>query len=75
MFDQNKSTIMKKTDRNQNMTDQRLRNDETVNTSSLPLDRKKEKGERYTDSNLNQPANSSKQRYDDKTGTVENGIG
>jgi hypothetical protein len=66
---------MKKTNRNQNMTDQRLRNDETVNTSSLPLDRKKTKGDRYTDSNLNQPVNNSRQRYDDKTGTVENGIG
>jgi hypothetical protein len=65
---------MKKTDRNQNMTDQRLRNDESVNTSSLPLDRKKNQ-ERYSDVNLNQPAKNKRQRYDDTTGTVENGIG
>ena len=57
------------------MTDQRLRGDETVNTSSLPLDRKKGKGERYSDPNLNQPVNKNRQRYDDHTGTVENGIG
>ena len=66
---------MKKTDRNQNMTNQRLRNDETVNTSSLPLDRKLGKGERYSDSNLNPSRNKKGQRYDDNTGTVENGIG
>lgn len=66
---------MKKTDRNQNMTNQRLRTDETLNTSSLPLDRKNKKGERYTNSNLNQPTGQSRQRYDDKTGTMENGIG
>ena len=67
---------MKKTDRNQNMTNQRVRSDETLNTSSLPLDRKKQKGERFTDSNLNQqPTSQGRQRYDDKTGTVENGIG
>ncbi|MCE3283742.1 MAG: hypothetical protein K0Q66_2479 [Chitinophagaceae bacterium] len=66
---------MKKTARNQNMTEQRLRNDETVNTSSLPLDRKNKK-ERYSDANLNQPASTgNRQRYDDNTGTVENGIG
>ena len=68
-------SIMKKTDKNQNMPGQQLRNDETVNTSSLPLDRKKNQPERYTDSNLNQPQNNSRQRYDDTTGTVENGIG
>jgi hypothetical protein len=66
---------MKKTDRNQNMTNQRLRGDETVNTSSLPLDRKKNKPERFSDSNLNQPAGKTRQRYDDNTGTIENGIG
>lgn len=67
---------MKKTNRNQSMPDQRLRGDETVNTSSLPLDQKKGKPERYSDSNLNQPSNKGKQqRYDDLTGTVENGIG
>ncbi len=66
---------MKKTDRNQNMTNQRLRGDETVNTSSLPLDRKKEQPERFRDSNLDQPVIKNKQRYDDNTGTVENGIG
>lgn len=67
---------MKKTDRNQNMTNQRVRGDETVNTSSLPLDRKKGKAERYSDSNLNQrTGKGSGQRYDDRTGTVENGIG
>lgn len=65
---------MKKTNRNQNMTDQRLRNDEPVNTSSIPLDRKKNQ-ERYSDVNLNQPAKNKRQRYDDTTGTVENGIG
>lgn len=67
---------MKKTNRNQNMTDQRLRNNESVNTSSLPLDRSSDKEERFKDANLNQPRNNNtKQRYDDKTGTVENGIG
>lgn len=65
---------MKKTNRNQNMTDQRLRNNEPVNTSSIPLDRKKNQ-ERYSDVNLNQPAKNKRQRYDDTTGTVENGIG
>lgn len=57
------------------MTEQRLRNDESVNTSSLPLDRQKDKKERFSDANLNQPVNRQKQRYDDNTGTVENGIG
>lgn len=66
---------MKKTSRNQNMTDQRLRKDEPVNTSSLPLDRKKDEGERFSDQNLDQPRRNTKQRYDDYTGTVENGIG
>ena len=65
---------MKKTNRNQNMTDQRLRNDEPVNTSSIPLDRKKNQ-ERYSDVNLNQPVKNKRQRYDDTLGTVENGIG
>lgn len=67
---------MKKTNRNQNMTEQRSKNDESVNTSSLPLDRKAGKKETYRDVNLNQaPNNNSRQRYDDYTGTVENGIG
>lgn len=57
------------------MTEQRLRNDESVNTSSLPLDRQKNKKEKFSDANLNQPVNRQKQRYDDNTGTVENGIG
>ena len=56
------------------MTDQRLRNEEPVNTSSIPLDRKKNQ-ERYSDVNLNQPVKNKRQRYDDTTGTVENGIG
>lgn len=73
---QNKNYSMKKTNRNQNMTEQRSRNDESINTSSLPLDRKTEKKEVYRDANLNQPGNkNTKQRYDDYTGTVENGIG
>lgn len=66
---------MKKTERNQNMTNQRVRNDETVNTSSLPMDRSGQQ-ERYSDVNLNKtPKKGEKQRYDDNTGTVENGIG
>ena len=66
---------MKKTNRNQNMPNERLKNDESVNTSSLPLDRNTGK-ERFRDANLNQPRNKdTKQRYDDQTGTVENGIG
>lgn len=67
---------MKKTNRNQNMTEQRSKNNESVNTSSLPLDRKTGKKETYRDANLNQPRNKNAgQRYDDYTGTVENGIG
>lgn len=66
---------MKKTDRNQNMTDQRLRNNESLNTGSLN-NRKNAQPERYRDTNLNQPVNkNNRQRYDDYTGTVENGIG
>lgn len=67
---------MKKTDRNQNMPDQRLRNDESANTGSL-MNRNKRSGksEHYSDANLDQPATrNTKQRYDDMTGTVENGI-
>lgn len=67
---------MKKTNKNQNMPGQRYSGDETVNTGSLSLDRQKGKPERYTDSNLNQSSGKQKgQRYDDLTGTVENGIG
>jgi len=67
---------MKKTNRNQNMTEQRSKNDESVNTSSLPLDRNDGHKERYRDANLNQPRDKdTRQRYDDHTGTVENGIG
>jgi hypothetical protein len=67
---------MKKTNRNQNMTEQRSKNDESINTSSLPLDRKSGDKETYRDVNLNQARNKNvRQRYDDQTGTVENGIG
>jgi len=68
---------MKKTNRNQNMPDQDLsmRNNYSANTSSLNNSKNRSgKPERYTDSNLNQ-SNNTKQRYDDETGTVENGIG
>jgi hypothetical protein len=61
---------MKKTGRNQNMTNQRLRGDETGNTASLRGE-KKSQPERFRDRNLDQPAGN-KQRYDDHTGTVEN---
>lgn len=64
---------MKKTSRNQNMPDQRLRSDESLNTSSLPLDRQKKPVERFSDANLTKKGRN--QRYDDLTGTVENGIG
>jgi hypothetical protein len=67
---------MKKTRRNQNMPEQELRNNETVNTGSLNNSRNKNsKPERFRDSNLEQPRNNTRQRYDDYTGTVENGIG
>ncbi|HEX6914996.1 MAG TPA: hypothetical protein VF145_07130 [Chitinophagaceae bacterium] len=66
---------MKKTERNQNMTDQRVRNNESLNTSSLPLDRSRGKKEVFRDSNLGQPEKKNRSRYDDETGTVENGIG
>ena len=67
---------MKKTRRNQNMPEQELRNNETVNTGSLNNPRNKNsRPERFRDSNLEQPRNSTRQRYDDYTGTVENGIG
>lgn len=72
-----KSSAMKKTNRNQNMPDQdeRLRNDYSANTSSLNSSKNRSgKPERFRDSNLNQ-SNNTKQRYDDMTGTVENGIG
>jgi hypothetical protein len=66
---------MKKTNRNQNMPDQSLKNNESVNTGSLNNSKKQAgKPERYTDQNLDQ-SRSTKQRYDDYTGTVENGIG
>jgi hypothetical protein len=67
---------MKKTERNQNMPDQRLRNDESMNTGSLMKKNKRSgENEHYSDANLDQPATrNTKQRYDDMTGTVENGI-
>lgn len=65
---------MKKTERNQNMPDRRVRNNESVNTGSLSAPGNNAK-ERYSDANLGQPGKNKKQRYDDLTGTVENGIG
>lgn len=66
---------MKKTNRNQNMPDQTLRNNESANTGSLSNSKKQSgKPERFSDSNLNQ-SGTTKQRYDDYTGTVKNGIG
>jgi hypothetical protein len=62
---------MKKTGRNQNMTNQRLRGDETGNTASL-TGGKKSQPERFSNRNLDQPAQRNVQRYDDYTGTVEN---
>jgi hypothetical protein len=73
---QQKNRFMKKTNRNQNMPDQTLRNNESVNTGSLNNSRNiTGKPERYKDSNLNQSPGKTRQRYDDNTGTVENGIG
>jgi hypothetical protein len=67
---------MKKTNRNQNMPDHRSKTNEPVNTSSLAIDRKISGKEKYRDVNLNQSGEKNiKQRYDDHTGTVENGIG
>ncbi len=66
---------MKKTNRNQNMPDQSFKNNESVNTGSLSNSKDKSaKPERFKYSNLNQ-SGTTKQRYDDYTGTVENGIG
>lgn len=65
---------MKKTNRNQNMPDQDLRNDYSANTGSLQQSQgNRSQPERFTDKNLNRaPGNST--RYDDATGTVENKI-
>ncbi len=66
---------MKKTTRNQNMPDQSVRDNESVKPkSSTNSNDRLGKPEKFTDSNLNQ-SNTTKQRYDDITGTVENGIG
>lgn len=70
-----KNNVMKKTNRNQNMPDQSFKNNESVNTGSLSNSKDKSaKPERFKNSNLNQ-SGTTKQRYDDYTGTVENGIG
>ena len=67
---------MKKTNRNQNMPDQSVRNNESMNTTSLNNSKNQVgKPERFRDSNLNQSNSNTKQRYDDITGIVENGIG
>jgi hypothetical protein len=66
---------MKKTKKNQNMPDQTFTNNESANTASLNNAKDKTgKPDRYIDSNLNQ-SRGTRQRYDDQTGTVENGIG
>jgi hypothetical protein len=66
---------MKKTNRNQNMPDHSLENTQLKNTTS-PVSSKDQTGkpERFINSNLDQ-GKATRQRYDDLTGTVENGIG
>ena len=68
---------MKKTERNQNMTNQRLRKDDA--SRGKPGASSRQEGgykERYKNSNLDKSnSRGGGQRYDDYTGTVENGIG
>jgi len=66
---------MKKTSRNQNMPDQDLKRDKSPNPQPFEDSRNLAgKPERFKDANLDQPGKT-KQKYDDYTGTVENGIG
>lgn len=65
---------MKKTSRNQNMPDLSSKDKATNRESFDNLKERSGKPERFIDSNLNQ-SGETKQKYDDITGTVENGIG
>jgi hypothetical protein len=66
---------MKKTVRNQNMPENELKNNESLDTGSVGKSQVKAgKKESFRDPNLGQPQNKG-QRYDDSRGIVENGIG
>ena len=62
---------MKNTSSNKNMTNEQVNNIQSQKKSDI-----RSKPERFSDQNLDQPVSKNKtQHYDDKTGTVANGLG